>query len=215
MNNRQPSPTTRPKRAYGGLSAAARGEMHRKQLVGAAIDLFGTAGYTTTSIDSICSRARVSTRDFYSYFTNKEDLMLGVYNHIIDTSLSSVTRAITDAERDPVESARAALEAFVNSMVHDERWARINFIEIVGISERTELHRREAINRFARQLQAFASQQAASGTADWIELSELRSIALVGAVHETLTDWILRENPPPLKLVVAELLALFVAAVRR
>lgn len=205
----------RAKRAYGGLTADARDTLRRRQLVAAGIDQFGTAGYPATTIESLCAAARVSTRDFYTYFATKQDLLLAVYDQIIAETLRAVTAAVTTAADNPLDSAHAGLSAFVNAMVRDERWARINFIEIVGVSTRAEVRRREAIHDFADLIKSFTEPFVALGLVDAAALTPIRCIAIVGAVHETLTDWMMLSRRPPLELVISELTALFVAATRR
>lgn len=207
--------TPRAKRGYGGLTADARDTLRREQLIAAGIDQFGTVGYPATTIESLCGAARVSTRDFYSYFATKEDLLLAAYNEIIAKTLHSVADAVADASDTPLDSARAGLEAFVNATVRDERWARINFIEIVGVSARVEARRREVIHNFADLIKSFAGPLVAQDMFDPEALTPIRGIAMVGAVHETLTDWVMRKERQPLDLVVSELTALFVAATRR
>lgn len=210
-------PTRRNKRSYGGLTADARDVLRREQLTAAGIDQFGTAGFVATTVESLCGVARVSTRDFYTYFATKEDLLLAVYDRIIDVSLGAVSAAVAEPANgpaaDPVAAVTAGLDAFVNAMVRDERWARINFIEIVGVSVRAEQRRREAIHAFAELIRSFTAPIAGRGLIN--PLTPIQSIAVVGAVHESLTDWVMLEQRPPLEAVVTELTALFAAAVRR
>lgn len=207
------NPTPREKRSYGGLTAAARDALRREQLVAAGIDLFGTAGYHATTVEALCAAARVSTRDFYTYFAAKEDLLVAVYDRIIEQTLGAVATAVSARAGEPEASVGTGLDAFVNAMVRDERWARINFIEIVGVSERAEKRRREVIRSFAELIRTFTDPMAERGLTS--PLTTIQSIAVVGAVHEALTDWVMLEHRPPLETVVSELTALFVAAIRR
>lgn len=211
--NASPSSPQRAKRSYGGLTAAARDALRREQLTAAGIDLFGTAGYHATTVEALCAAARVSTRDFYAYFATKEDLLVAVYDRIIEQTLGAVATAVTAETGEPEASVGTGLDAFVNAMVRDERWARINFIEIVGVSTRAEKRRREVIRKFAELIRNFTGPMAERGLTK--PLTTIQSIAVVGAVHEALTDWVMLERRPPLETVVSELTALFVAAIRR
>lgn len=213
----QPEP--RVKRGYGGISAADRDAMRRDGLVAAAIARFGEGGYTATTIESLCGDARVSTRDFYSYFKTKEDLLLAVYDHIIEQSMNAVVQAVSQAyeraEGDPIGVIRAGINAFAESMARDERWARINFIEVVGVSARVERRRREAIHDFAQLVKSFTEPLAERGLIDPTIASPVTSVAMVGAIHETLTDWVIQRDRPSLEFIVDELTALFEAVIRR
>lgn len=207
----------RAKRGYGGITAEARDAMRREQLIAGGVAKFGTTGYPATTIESLCATARVSTRDFYKYFAGKEDLLLAVYDRIIADTMQAVIDATTASnarDDDPTRLIQSSLEAFAVTMAHDERWARINFIEVVGVSRRVELRRREAIHGFAELVKAFTESLADRGLIDRTALSPVLWVAMVGAVHETLTDWVMQRERPPLETVVAELTRLFVAATR-
>lgn len=206
-------PATTPKRRYGGISSADRDELRRARLIEAGIAGFGDDGYPAATIESICRAASVSTRDFYRYHSSKEDLLLAVYDHIIESSTRSVADAIASTVlRSPDDTAHAihaGIKAFAESMARDERWARINFIEIVGVSHRVELHRRAAIHRFAELIRVFIEALASSGRIEPVVVTPVLWVATVGAVHETLTDWVIREERPPLESVVDDLASLF------
>lgn len=156
----------------------------------------------------------MSTRDFYSYFAAKEDLLLSVYDRIIEETLTAVDAAVATAGDDPAAASLAGLHAFAAELVRDERRARINFIEIVGVSARAELRRRRAIRSFVDRIRRFAEPLAAAGVIDGGIITDVRGVGLAGAVHEVLTDWLLGDERPPLDDVVGELAALFVSAMR-
>lgn len=207
----------KPKRSYGGLSAETRDKQRREQLIVAAIDRFGTRGYSAATIESVCTQARVSTRDFYSYFATKEELMLAAYDRIVEESMRQVGDAVAAAFEQDADSGdviRAGIAAFATAMVEDERWARINFIEVIGVSQRVEHRRREVIGDFGRLVAAISEVLAERGEFDREKLSHVHSIAMVGAVHETLTDWVIHTERPPLTETIDALVEIFSAVLR-
>ena len=109
----------------------------------------------------------------------------------------------------------AGIGAFAESMARDERWARINFIEVVGVSSRVELRRREAIHNFAQLVKSYTELLAERGLIDPTIVSPVTWVAMVGAIHETLTDWVIQSDRPSLEYIVDELTALFVVLIRR
>lgn len=202
------------KRSYGGVSSEARDKLRRESLIVAGIDGFGTSGYAATTIESLCSAARVSTRDFYNYFATKEDLMLGVYDHISAESMQRVGRAVAQATQNDADARgtiRAGIGEFAHSMSDDERWGRINFIEIVGISTRVESRRREVIRGFGELVAAVSDALATRGEIDRDALPPVHSVAMVGAVHETLTDWSISDERAPLDEIIEALVDIFAA----
>lgn len=209
---------TNKRRDYAGIASEERDSQRREALIAAGIAAFGERGYAGTTIESLCSAASVSTRDFYHYFATKEALLLAVYDQIIEATMISVGQAISERLSDNDESAaviRAGIAAFAESMVNDERWARINFIEIVGVSPRVELRRREVIRNFGSLVATINTTLAErDGTGD-SSLPLVHSVALVGAVHETLTDWVTHDDRPPLGEAIDALVDVFTAVLLR
>ncbi|MEO5875623.1 MAG: TetR family transcriptional regulator, partial [Streptosporangiaceae bacterium] len=77
----------------------------RLALIDAALELFLAQGYDRTTIDEIVAAVEVSQRTFFRYFTNKEDVLLGL---VADYDIDLVT---TVRERPAGESASEVLMA--------------------------------------------------------------------------------------------------------
>jgi AcrR family transcriptional regulator len=99
----------------------------RLALIDAALELFLARGYDRTTIDEIVAAVEVSQRTFFRYFTNKEDVLLGIVADY-DTEL---VRTVED--RPETESATEALLAGLHSVLDGlndsttadlERWRR-------------------------------------------------------------------------------------------
>lgn len=212
-----PVKQSQPRRAYAGIAAEERDAQRRLALIESGIDSFAEHGYAQTTIESVCSGANVSTRDFYRYFKGKEELLLTVYDQIIDETMRAVGTAVGAALADFKGTRaviRAGVAAFAMSMTGDERWARINFIEVVGVSADVELRRREVIGDFGRLVAGISETLAERGLADRATLSPVHSVAMVGAIHETLTDWMLQSERPPIDQTIDALVDIFTAVLR-
>lgn len=213
------SNSTSSRRNYGGISADDRDELRRAALVEAGIAGFGVDGFNGTTIESLCSAAKLSTRDFYSCFDSKENLLLEVYDKIVAESMTAVAAAFGERELLTAEDALAAIEAtlgaFAHSMTADARRARINFVVVVGVSERVELRRRTAIHQFAALIETFIGMLRERELINEDVISPVLGVALVGAVHETLTDWVTGDERRPLEQVVDGLVAVFRTALPR
>lgn len=210
--------TNRPRRAYAGVAPEQRDAQRRDALVAAGVQAFGERGYAAATIESICGEASVSTRDFYSYFAAKEDLLLAVYDRIIEQTMEAVASAVAaaiDRDEAATQVVRSGIAAFAHSMVEDERWARINFIEVVGVSAAVERRRRAVITEFGRYVSSTNEALALRGDVDRATLTPVHSVAMVGAIHETLTDWVLQSNRPPLEATIDVLADIFVAVLGR
>lgn len=209
MANPDPAPT---RRRYGGLTSQERDAQRRQRLADAALELFGTVGYAATSIDAICATAGVSTRNFYDYFANSEALLIAVYDQIMGEAFDAIAEALPP-NGTIEEQVRAALGAFVSVMLDDDRKARVNFIEVIGVSPTVEARRRQIIRDFADVVATFARDHMRQGTIPARE-TQTGALALIGAVQEVLRDWVTGTDRPPLDPIVEDLVTVFLSVAR-
>ena len=66
----------------------------KESLLAAAKKLFLTRGYAGTSVDAICSQAKVSKGSFYHFFDTKEELALAVLP--VGFTRPTTARAVVD-----------------------------------------------------------------------------------------------------------------------
>ncbi len=138
MSGRNPAP----RRSYGGRSAEERRAERRERLLAAGLELFGTRGYAATSIERLCATASVSTRNFYEEFSGREELLTALHTAINERAAQALADAYAGAaEADLPTRVERAVRAFVTVTASDPRWARIAFVEVIGVSADLERHR--------------------------------------------------------------------------
>lgn len=136
-------------RRYGGRTAEERRESRRTALLDAGYDLYGTLGYRNVSIERVCSHARLTARSFDEEFGSREALLRAVYDRTIAHAAEAVFSAMAAAGDGVRDVAGAGIAAFVHAMLDDPRAARIVHLEVVGVSEGMEGHRRQVLRAFA------------------------------------------------------------------
>ena len=187
---RSPSPAGR---AYAGESQAERVARRRQQFLDAGLQVFGTSGYRTATVRQLCRQAELTDRYFYESFENTEDLLVAVYEREFDHLQQVVLAALADeaALRDPMVAVEKALNALFE-MASEPRVARVCWLEVLGVSARVDGVYTRTIERFAALVVAFARQQF-STSASAIDEAESRmlGIAMIGAVSQPVTHWLL------------------------
>jgi len=199
-------------RPYGGQSVKERLAQRRARLLDAGLALFGTRGYASTSIEAICSKAGVTARHFYEQFASREELLLEVYDRVIDRARKAVITALHQSHSTPRHRVNAGLEAYVHAVLDDPRCARIACVEAVGASPKVERRRRKTIYEIASVIEAQAHALADQGRVARRDFS-LTAMAMAGAVNELVTDAIMRPTPPPTPALVDALARLFMAVI--
>jgi AcrR family transcriptional regulator len=194
-----------PGRMYGGLSAAARRAERRQRLLDAGLELFGTVGFTKTTIPMLCAASGVTARHFYEDFASREALLRALYDEIAHTVFERVVAALRVREKTARERIRSGNAAYFRYLTADLRRARIYTIEAVGMHSELEQHRRALREAFIRKL-----TQATDRLDDRGVDSRLLSAAIAGAAHDLLLEWVLAARRPPVEKLIATITTLWI-----
>jgi AcrR family transcriptional regulator len=197
-------------RMYGDVDTE-----QRERLLEAALDEFTSRGFYKTKISDLCSRAGVSTRNFYEKFPSKEALLLELQARI-NTIVTRRLRPVLDelAGAGPLTRITTLLDVFIEAVTADPRFPRLNYVEAPGISVAVELAHREWFARYTAFLEAECDRAADAGLVPRRDY-HLTAIALVTAMTGILREWQAHEPPLPVEAVSSEIRAVFLAAITR
>lgn len=171
------------RRGYGGRSADALAQERRQRLLDAGFELFGTQGYASTNTEQICRAAKVTTRHFYEQFTDKEALLITLFDTQMQDTLNQVTSALIGSVRPLPERLFEGLEAFLDAQLTDVRRARLTTIEILGVSAQAESRRHTVIGQFVQLVEMYFAVLVQQGHAP-DQPYRVLAVAIVGAMHE-------------------------------
>jgi AcrR family transcriptional regulator len=186
-----------------GLNPQQRLEERREQLLSTALELFGTAGYSATSVERLCQSAYVSTRSFYELFANKEACYLALHRRLQEEIIARLVAAgesSTDAEVGP-----RMVEAFVRAMTDDIRVLRVASIESACISPAVDQRRREARHQGAMLVEATWNRL---GLHPRHGSSRRLALGVIGAFFDILIDWYLDPSPEDVETLISDMVAL-------
>ncbi len=191
-NSAEPSMTGVKKtarRGYGGRSAEELSAERRQRLMETGLELFGTDGYPPTTVEKLCSHAKVTTRHFYEHFRDREALLIAVFEEILTETRHRVVAVMMDPALPPEQRFEAALDVFLAGHLDDPRRARITTQEILGVSARAEAARNLVINGFAALIEAYLGSLAAAGKLP-VRNYRVLAVGIVGAMHELQIAWL-------------------------
>lgn len=197
-----------PERRYSGRPVEEWKAARRERLLEAALELFTTEGYPATSVERLCSTAKVSTRHFYQEFPNKEAVLVAVHEQGVQLGLTQAAAALDAAPPSPIrERLSRGLTAYLHTIMDDPRRARLAFVEVVGVSTTVEQQRlafREVI------VSVIVTEGTAAVARGELPERDFRflGMALIGAINATVYDWILHEPRPPAAELQASLVQL-------
>lgn len=204
-----------PSRTYGGVDTQKRRAERRDKLIEAALDEFTTKGYHQTKIADLCSRAGVSTRNFYEKFASKEALLLELYEHINRLAMKRTLPLLESlADADAITRMTMMVDAFVAAVTSDPRFPRLACVAATGVSAAMERQRYGWFARYIEFIETEANRAAAAGLAPRRDY-HLTAVAMAGALNGLLQEWQSHDPPVPVRDIVAEIRAIMIAAITR
>lgn len=106
----------------------------KEQIEQKAMELFWKHGFKKVTIDEICKKANVSRKTFYTFFENKNALIIYLYNKLIDEAYVIYEEIIRS---DLTFSNK--LEKFLNQKIESTKNISMEFIADIYNSEDSEL----------------------------------------------------------------------------
>ena len=204
-----PSPTEAKPRRYRGQDPEQRRAERRRRLLDAGLELFGTVGYQSTSVERLCSTSGVTGRHFYEEFPSREALLGAVLDDILADCLTKVAAALGTAPPDLEDRLTSGIGAYVRGLSDDPRRARIVALEVVGVSPAFEEHRRGLGRAFADMVRDQARELIATGAP--LQGNDLTLQALLAVIHELTMVYLTADEPFAVQDVIDEAVRIVMA----
>ncbi|GGS95475.1 hypothetical protein GCM10010176_044230 [Nonomuraea spiralis] len=193
-------------RSYRGMSAEQRLADRRERLMTAAYTLYAKPGFAATTIERLCSEARISNRAFYECFGGREELLQALHERCVEESLAVVAKALQEAPSTLDGRVKAGIRAYIEFATADWRRARIMHLEVRRSGDVLTASRQRAVDSFARLVE--------EASADFPQARSLnrRLVALgaIGALQELLIEWILADEQPGIDELVEVAVHIFI-----
>lgn len=190
-----------PRRSWRGVPGEERAAARRELLIDAAFDLLGTEGWAAVTVRGVCRAARLHPRYFYQSFSDLDDLLVAVFDRLIEELHDAVNAAVAAAA--PNARARAALYAVARLVTADRRRARVLYTEALG-NDRLNRRRVEAMQQFVLALVPAGDHPSA----------EVAAHIAVGGFTSALIAWLDGRLDVSLDELVDDSTAILVAAGR-
>jgi TetR/AcrR family transcriptional regulator, cholesterol catabolism regulator len=144
-------------------AGGSRADEQRRRILAAAVEVFSRRGYRAASMNDIAVGVGLSKPSLYHYWRTKQDLLVAVYEEVLDESLRGA-RAIVVAAPSPLEAVRGLIVERVAYTCEHQDLLKICFeeeSELPAALAEPILERRRAFE--AVVLDAVRSQLDASG----------------------------------------------------
>lgn len=104
---------------WSGVPLQDRQTLRRDELIAAGVGLLGGEAGPALTVRAVCRQASLTERYFYESFTDRDEFVRAVYDHVCSTAMAALTSSTTP---------RDAVERFVALMVDDPVRGRVLLI---------------------------------------------------------------------------------------
>ncbi|MEU7837424.1 MULTISPECIES: TetR/AcrR family transcriptional regulator [unclassified Nonomuraea] len=192
-------------RSYRGMSAEQRLADRRERLMTAAYTLYAKPGFVATTIERLCSEARISNRAFYECFGGREELLQALHERCAEETLAVVAKALQEAPATLDDRMQAGIRAYIEFSTADWRRARIMHLEVRRSGDILTASRQRAVDSFARLVEEAAAEFPLGAEPN----RRLVALGVIGALQELLIEWLLSEEPPSIDELVGVAVHIF------
>lgn len=157
----------------------------RRQLLGAAREVFVAQGYHAAAMDEIADRAGVSKPVLYQHFPGKLDLYLALLDEGAD-ALTATVRAALESTTDNKQRVSATFTAFFDFVGSTNQAFRLVFESDL----RNEAAVRDRLDRTMQDCAEMVSEVIRADAGIGKEAAQLLGMGLVGMAQVTATYWL-------------------------
>ncbi|ALC28311.1 TetR/AcrR family transcriptional regulator [Streptomyces bacillaris] len=160
----------------------------REQLLDAARELFGVAGYRETSEADLCEAAGVTPEVLRQEYGTREGLLIALHNRVTTIGLRAMEAELLAEGMDECSIAdrvRRLFDAYVGAVTRDPREARVTFVEVLGVSAVVDEHCKLWRALWTEFLTGEAERAVERGEAEDRD-HRVDVMVMVGTVHELM-----------------------------
>lgn len=157
-----------------------------EDILHAATEIFAEKGYYQTSIQSITQKAGVSTGTFYTYFKNKEEVLLAIYRKFSARLSDTLAEKNADTYPDSTEKLIVCTAAIIQMYAENPPLSLILLTKIIGMSKLSE---QEYYTVFYRVSQVFEEMLSETGQTVFPDYY-LAAVAYLQLLNSLTTQWL-------------------------
>jgi AcrR family transcriptional regulator len=161
----------------------------RKQLLGAAREVFVAQGYHAAAMDEIAERAGVSKPVLYQHFPGKLELYLALLDQSVADFLGAVSAALASTS-DNRERVPATFRAFFDYVSYADEAFRLVFESDLSNEPAVRARLEQAITECAEMVSEFIREDAGVSDAE----ADLLGMGLVGMAQVGARYWLSTER---------------------
>lgn len=121
-----------------------------KKIILIASDLFARKGYRATRLDDIAQEMGMTKPALYYYFKNKHQILLSIFNEIMNIYTGSAMNIMIKEDLDPTTKFRFLIEKHAEAILNNQAYTTIFFHEQSELNEDERIEFRGRVRHYEK-----------------------------------------------------------------
>ncbi len=192
------------------LQAKSNGKY--EAILRAAIKVFARSGFFNAKVADVAREAGVADGTVYLYFKNKDDILVSIFNHVMDEALERGRRNLAEVE-EPVEKLKKIVSAHLDRLGRDRDLAIVFQVELRSSTKFMEQFSATKLTEYLDLIRSVVEEGQRRGVFRKELKTKLVAKVLFGALDEMATNWVLSRKRYSLVSTAAPVIDLFLNGV--
>jgi len=178
--------------ARGEMTASRRAAANSKYeaILRAAIKVFARSGFFNAKVQDVAREAGVADGTVYLYFKNKDDILVSIFNHVMDDALTR-GRDRLDAAGGPLDKLKYIVHAHLKRLSRDRDLAIVFQVELRSSTKFMEQFSATKVSDYLELIRGVIEEGQQQGVFRRGLNTTIVAKVLFGALDEMATNWVL------------------------
>lgn len=156
----------------------------------AAIKVFSRSGFFNSKVADVAREAGVADGTVYLYFKNKDDILVSIFNHVMDEAFA-LGRKRLEKISDPLEKLKQIVQAHLDLLGRDRDLAVVFQVELRSSTKFMEQFSSTKVTDYLDQIRGVIEEGQKKGVFRRGLNTTIAAKVLFGALDEMATNWVL------------------------
>jgi TetR/AcrR family fatty acid metabolism transcriptional regulator len=156
----------------------------------AAIKVFARSGFFNSKVADVAREAGVADGTVYLYFKNKDDILVSIFNHVMEEALALGRERLAEVS-DPVEKLKQIVHAHLDRIGRDRDLAVVFQVELRSSTKFMEQFSATKVAEYLDMIRGVIEEGKKQGVFRGGLNTTVAAKVLFGALDEMATNWVL------------------------
>lgn len=164
-----------------------------ERIIQAATRVFASKGFYNAKVADVAREADVADGTIYLYFKNKDDLLISIFEHSMDTFIQSVQKTLEEVS-DPVEKLHRFIRLHLELVQNNQDIAQLLQIELRQSSKFMKEYAATKFRDYLDVISKILEEGQSKGVFNAAINPGIVKRSIFGAVDEMALDWVLMKK---------------------